>query len=562
MTKALRVLIVEADACPLIEQLRRGGYEPSYACVDSLEAMGTALDRENWDIVLSDNSLPSLSASEVLELIRSRGLDLPVIVVSEVIGEEEAVAMLKAGAHDVLRKDNLSRLVPAIERALREVRARAEHGHIDEALRESEERFRLMADSAPVLLWMAGTDTLCTFFNKPWLDFTGRTLEQEAGNGWTEGLHPDDFQRCLDTYLSAFEARRNFTMEYRLRRRDGEHRWVLDTGVPRFSAAGEFAGYIGSCVDITERKHAEERLADARLSSLVRNASDIITVVDAEGIVVYQSPAVNRVLGYDPEELVGRSAFDFVHAEDSTRLRETYSQILSSSEQGQLVEYRYRHRDGSWRHIETTVTNLLDDPTIRGVVANSRDITERKRLVEQLEHRAFHDPLTELPNRALFMDRLDHALARAGQRNELVAVLFLDLDGFKAVNDSFGHEAGDHVLIAVAKRLRACLRGEGTSERPSGIVSRLGGDEFTILLEGLMGVEDAAAVAWRVMEALRAPLVVQSTEIRLSTSIGIALGTPSWGEPAELLREADRAMYKAKNSGKALYEIADRLPFA
>ncbi len=430
------------------------------------------------------------------------------------------------------------------------------------ALRESEERFRLMADSAPVLLWMAGTDTLCTFFNKPWLDFTGRTLEQEVGNGWTEGLHPDDFQRCLDMYLSAFEARRNFTMEYRLRRRDGEYRWVLGTGVPRFSPAGEFAGYIGSCVDITERKHAEERLADARLSSLVRNALDIITVVDAEGIVVYQSPSVSRVLDYNPEELVDRSAFDLVHPQDSARLRELYSQILSTSERGQLVEYRYRHRDGSWRHLETTVTNLLDDPTICGVVANSRDITERKRLAEQLEHRAFHDPLTELPNRALFMDRLEHALARAGRRNELVAVLFLDLDGFKAVNDSFGHETGDHVLVAVAKRLGACLRGEGTSERPSGIVSRLGGDEFTILLEGLMGVEDATAVAWRVMEALRAPLVVKSTEMRLSTSIGISLGTPSWGEPAELLREADRAMYKAKNSGKARYEIADRLPFA
>jgi PAS domain S-box-containing protein len=142
------------------------------------------------------------------------------------------------------------------------------------ALRESEERFRVMADTAPVMIWRAGTGGLCDFFNQPWLSFTGRTIEQELGNGWAEGVHPDDLERCLETYHDAFGTRRAFRMEYRLRRRDGEYRWILDSGVPRFGPDGHFAGYIGSCIDITERKHAELEVQEQRqaLAHLTRVA--------------------------------------------------------------------------------------------------------------------------------------------------------------------------------------------------------------------------------------------------------------------------------------------------
>ena len=172
-------------------------------------------------------------------------------------------------------------------------------------LRESEARFRTVADSAPVLIWMSGPDKLCNFFNQPWLDFTGRTLDQEIGNGWAERVHPDDLAGCLKTYLESFDARGPFVMQYRLRRRDGEYRWLLDNGVPRFDAQGNFAGYIGSCVDVTERKQREEELHAAlaevkRLKDQLHQENEYLrqeaNTQLSQDKIVGQSPAIRRIL--------------------------------------------------------------------------------------------------------------------------------------------------------------------------------------------------------------------------------------------------------------------------
>src|SRR6266568_4388266 len=171
----------------------------------------------------------------------------------------------------------------------------------EEELRESEARFSTVAESAPVLIWMSGADKLCTFFNKGWLDFTGRSLEQEFGNGWTEGVHREDFDRCLDVYGNSFDARQPFTMEYRLRRSDGEYRWVLDSGTPRFASDGIFLGYIGSCIGITERKLEEERF---RL--VLDAAPNAIIMVDSAGVISFANASAATVFGYSLSELIGR----------------------------------------------------------------------------------------------------------------------------------------------------------------------------------------------------------------------------------------------------------------
>ncbi len=289
--------------------------------------------------------------------------------------------------------------------------------------------------------------------------------------------------------------------------------------------------------------------------SLVEHSiSDIITVLEADGTVrVHESPAIERVLGREPGKRLGSSAFDWIDSDDVELALSIFADILDKPGVHPPIEFRVPHADGSWRYLEHTVSNLLDDPEVRGIVVASRDITARKELEEQLRHQAFHDSLTGLPNRALFIDRLELALTRANRREDTVAVLFLDMNNFKLINDSLGHQVGDQLLIGVAERLKGCLRPEDT-------VARLGGDEFTILLEDIADENSAIRTAVRMAEALEAPFTLEQREVFTTASIGIALRTAGKDRAEYLLRHADMAMYQAKNEGK-VYHIAADLSF-
>jgi diguanylate cyclase (GGDEF)-like protein/PAS domain S-box-containing protein len=302
--------------------------------------------------------------------------------------------------------------------------------------------------------------------------------------------------------------------------------------------------------DVTERKEVEKVIKESeeRFRSLVQNTSDIITILDADGTIDYISPAVERVTGYKPEEQIGTDAFRPVHPDDREQALSIFAEVLKSPGLHPPLEFRMPHKDGSWRYLEHVVNNLLEDPAVRGVVVTSWDVTERKALEEQLRHQAFHDPLSGLPNRALFMDRLEHAFVRANRRGDKIAVLFTDLDNFKVINDSLGHEVGDQLLVAVAERIKHCLRPEDTA-------ARLGGDEFTILIEAVDSMTDAVRVAERIAEILQPPFALDQHEVFSTTSIGIALSSPLQKQPADLLRHADLAMYRAKHKGKARYEV-------
>ncbi len=316
--------------------------------------------------------------------------------------------------------------------------------------------------------------------------------------------------------------------------------------------------------ELAERRRTEAalRASEERFRALVQHTSDVIATVDAAGVTRYVSPSIEAVLGYRPAELVGARKFDLIHPDDLASAQLLFAELLRTTHLPITAEVRVRHADGSWRHIEVIANNLLDEPSVGGIVANYRDITERKGFEEQLRHQAFHDPLTGLPNRALLLDRLDHALARTGRRGSQVAVLFLDLDRFKVVNDSLGHQTGDRLLVAVAERLRACLRPEDTP-------ARLGGDEFVVLLEDVRDVRDATRVAERIAECLQGGIALAGHEIHLTASIGIAIAQPrpdaapadlqAWRPTRadDLLRDADLAMYRAKARGKARYEVFD-----
>jgi diguanylate cyclase (GGDEF)-like protein/PAS domain S-box-containing protein len=292
------------------------------------------------------------------------------------------------------------------------------------------------------------------------------------------------------------------------------------------------------------------RRSEARFRSLVQNSTDVVTILGPDGVVQYQSPSGVKVFGYDDAALLGMNLRDLIHPSDVLQLHTFLADVATRSETTPRVEWRVRHADGSWIHTETVGNNLLDDPDVCGLVLNSRDIGDRRALQDQLTYQAFHDPLTTLPNRSLFMDRLEHALIRADRRENAVAMLFLDLDNFKVVNDSLGHQAGDQLLVAVAERLVQCVRAEDT-------VARLGGDEFTILIEDIKGLDSALDVADRIDDQLRAPFTVFGHEVFSTASIGIAVSGPRVGSSADLLRDADLAMYRAKREGRARHVVFD-----
>ncbi|HEU5336256.1 MAG TPA: EAL domain-containing protein [Terriglobales bacterium] len=299
------------------------------------------------------------------------------------------------------------------------------------------------------------------------------------------------------------------------------------------------------------------------------NAADMIALVDSQGHRLYNSPAYQKVLGYSPEELQTTSTLEQVHPDDRPRVLEAAEKARLTG-QGQPLEYRIRHKDGSWRILESTASAIRNSKgeTEKLVIVN-RDITERKHAEQMLVHNAFHDGLTDLPNRALFLDRLQHVVNLAKRHpNYKFAVLFIDVDEFKLYNDSLGHKAGDQLLIMIGQRLTASLRREDTVSRPSldsrlhsdsedDTLARLGGDEFTVLLYDIRDASDAIRVAERVAGRLSAPFTVKGQEIVISASIGIALSTTAHSGAEELLRDADIAMYRAKRAGKARCEVFD-----
>jgi diguanylate cyclase (GGDEF)-like protein/PAS domain S-box-containing protein len=292
------------------------------------------------------------------------------------------------------------------------------------------------------------------------------------------------------------------------------------------------------------------RRSETRFGSLVQRSSDLITVLDSDGTVIYQSPSIQRVLGYAPEEIIGTPFYRLLQPGEDSRLVHLLADGSAySSGETQVVECSLRHHDGSRRHFEILYTNLQEDESVGGIVLNGRDISERKAFEEQLEHQAFHDPVTHLANRALFNERVRHAVARARRERNCLAVIFMDLDDFKTINDSLGHAAGDRVLMEVGKRL-------ATSIRASDTAARFGGDEFTVLLEDITGPQEAADTAERIVEALTMPLHLDGKDLVVRPSLGISVVEGETAADADdVIRNADAAMYNAKQDGKGGYRL-------
>ncbi|HEX7134452.1 MAG TPA: PAS domain S-box protein [Iamia sp.] len=424
-------------------------------------------------------------------------------------------------------------------------RAQRTRAGLRRRLRASEEQVRLIFDGAPIGMALLALDGHFVRVNRAMGRSLGYAEGELVGSTFETVRHEadrvsDDAQvaRCLAGEVDGYEIDRRY------RHRDGHEVWAHLNVVLVRDGDGAPSHFLVQMLDVSDEHVATASLAasEARFTAMVEHGSDLIAIIDPAGELVYASPAYRTVLGYDPATLTGRPLHEDVHPEDRDGIMElgaTLSEIPGGSV---TAQFRFAHADGSWRWVEATMTNRLDDPAVAGFVINTRDVTDRVLALELAAHRAAHDALTGLPNRALLEDRMSHAEGVAARHGEQLAALYVDVDHFKDVNDTFGHRTGDLVLTEVADRLRRVARDDDT-------VARLGGDEFVVA--GTVPHPDAAeALASRICEAFSEPFGVHDwARLPLTVSVGVALSGSDIG-PLGLLDAADQALYEAKSRGR------------
>ncbi|WP_017302105.1 putative bifunctional diguanylate cyclase/phosphodiesterase [Nodosilinea nodulosa] len=438
-SEPLRALIIEDsedDLLLLLRELRRAGFSPTWVRVQTARDFRAALDTEVWDVVLSDYQLPQFTAPAALDILRQSPYDLPFIVVSGTVGEATAVAMMRAGAHDYVMKDNLSRLMEAVRREVREAHSRRDRRAAMAELERTRELLHLAIEGSGIGIWHWQVQT-----GEMWVSdrcsaligYGPGDLDLSRIDTWQRFIHPDDWGRKKVALQRHFDGETpSYDCEFRLRHCQGHWVWVLDRGkVVEWDEAHRPLRMSGTYTDVTERRLAE---------------------------------------------------------------------------------------------------------------------VEHRRVADQMLFNSLHDALTQLPNRNFLMQRLDLAIQRCHRYQQRFAVLFLDLDHFKVINDSLGHLAGDEVLVVVAQKLRSLIR-------TSDLAARLGGDEFVLLLEDIATLQEPVRIAERLLQEMQDPLAVGGRNVFLNASIGIVIGVSDYHTPPEPLRDADIAMYRAKAQGRGRYVV-------
>ncbi|PPS40995.1 EAL domain-containing protein [Chroococcidiopsis sp. TS-821] len=416
-----------------------------------------------------------------------------------------------------------------------------------EAQRQSEARFRALVQNAFDIIVIIAADCTISYLSPSASRILGLEPEQEVGKNASELLHPDDVCKAQQLHAQLQNTPNvNITTELRLKHINGNWR-DFEVILNNLLAEADIAGIVATCRDISDRKAQQQQLY--MLERAIDQSIDGIAVSDLEGKILFINPAWAQMHRCNQTEVIGQHISIF-HTEEQMQqevlpFMETLQRLGADS--GEIGHKRF---DGTLFPAQKAVAVLKDgtgEPI--GYTAIARDITERKRAEAQLREYAFHDTLTKLPNRTLFMERLEYALHKIERdRDYLFAVLFLDLDRFKIINDSLGHSYGDQLLVAIAHRIKSCLR-------PTDTAARLGGDEFTILLEDIKNITDATRVADRIQNELKLPFTLGEYEVFTTASIGIALSDSNYNRASDLLRDADIAMYRAKTHGKARYEI-------
>ena len=554
------VLLVEDDAAEgrrIKEALAEVRDRPF--SVEQVSCVADAIDRLSSgrvDVILLDLTLPDGRGVEVFDRIYQAAPEALILVLVETDDDEAVQLAVQRGAHDYFPKGSGDGRW--LSRALQYV---IERKAIQRALQNSEARFRTISDASPLGIFVSDTAGECTYTNTAYQEISGLTFEQALGTRWSLAIHPEDRQRVLAEWRDTVRGAAPFQAEARFLRSDGSVVWT------RLNAAAISDGSISSgrvqiVEDITERKSTELELRASEMALFeekeraqvtLNSIGDAVLSTDPAGNVTYLNLVAETMTGWSRQEALGRPLAEVFNIIDGETRAAAENPAQRAIQENRVVGLEHNciliRRDGFESSIEDSSAPIHDrEGHVTGAVIVFHDVSAARAMAFKMEHLAQHDFLTGLPNRMLLAERLSRAIGLANRHGKRVALLFLDLDFFKHVNDSLGHAIGDKVLKSTAERLSANVRDTDT-------VSRQGGDEFVVLLSEIEHTQDAALIADKLLTAFAFPQLIDGHELHLSLSIGISI-FPDDGTDAEtLMQHADTAMYHAKSDGRKNYQF-------
>jgi diguanylate cyclase (GGDEF)-like protein/PAS domain S-box-containing protein len=559
MPDELKILMLEdepADAELAVQALREAGIVFSSHRVDTRDSFVAALEAFRPDIVLADYRLPGFGGLEALAIASEQAPDVPFVFVSGTMGEEFAIETLRHGASDYVIKNRLGKLAPAVLRALQEAEERRLRHQAEAELAASEERFRRIAESIQDGMIIVDQDSLITYWNRAAERMFDYASAEALGRSWYELLTPVRFHDMFRQASAEFRETGQGpnigrTVELAGARKGGEE-FPVEASFSSVLINGRWHG-TGIVRDISERRRAEA--VNRKYAAIVESSDDAIIGMTTDGFIDTWSRGAAKVYGYAADEIVGRSVA--VLAPDGRQ--HEVADLLAAVHAGKSVahyETSRKRKDGRQIDVSLSLSPIRNSTgKICGISAIDRDITERKAAEKEIEYLAYYDSLTRLPNRRLLVDRLRQALAGSTRSRRKGAILFIDLDNFKIINNTSGHDVGDKLLIEVARRVAACVRDGDT-------IARLGADEFVVMLEGLsesspVAAAQAKSVGEKILAAIDEPYLIADREHHCTPSIGVTLFTDSECAVDELLKQANIAMNQAKSAGRNTLRFFD-----
>lgn len=562
MIAATHLLLIEsnpADAKLIKDALRNDSATFIVEWVTSLSEALKFLAKNPIEVVLLDLALPDGKGLGAFDKVMTAAPDALILVLSAATDEELMREAMKRGAHDYFAKGHID--AHWLPRALNYI---LERKVSSTALRDSDERFRAMSDASPLGIFVSDAQGNCIYTNAAYHTISGQTLEETLGTNWTSAIHPEDRMKAISEWGDAVRSHAPFVAEVRFSRKDKSVIWTrLNAAMIHADNKKEKSlGYVQIVEDISERKTMEKILRvseetvyeqQERAQVTLNSIGDGVLTTNLAGKISYLNRVAEDMTGWSLKDALGLPVEDVFTLIDAETRKPPVNPILRALKSDATVKLPSNcllvRRDGSESPIEDSVAPIHNrNNEMTGAVIVFHDVSETRAMAQKMLHMAQHDFLTGLANRALLTERLTRAIGLAQRKKKQVALLFIDLDNFKHINDTLGHTIGDKLLQSVAKRLTEVVRTTDT-------VCRQGGDEFVILLTEIVHCQDAAQVAEKLIAAFALPHVIHECELDVTLSIGVSVYPDDGKDVESLFQHADAAMYCAKTGGRNNYQF-------